>query len=317
MATQLDPGTFADLNVSNHLIGNPQGLAGAWDRDGYWFFRDVLDRDAVAALRGVYVEELSHQGVLDPGDPLARYNGAPFDAAAFRNNLRYGDSWKTFVEHPAVHAFFRQLLGDEPHWIANIVNRGTPPAAERDGPRTLFIHQDGVFNRGIPFYVTWVPLATITADMGGVALAEGLHDGTVLHRMEDEVYVGITPDQIAADRWRHSEYRPGDLLMMDVMTPHTGLTNVSDRFRFSIDLRVMRESGNQPVIGTVAAISDESITVRTDAGEARFALDENTYCRGLNGKRLKPADIPSLFKVGSPALVAQADGRAVMIRPPH
>lgn len=317
MATLLDPDSFPDLNVSNHLLGDQKGLAEAWKRDGYWFFRNVLDQDAVAAFRNAYVEELARQGVLDPKDPLAIYNGKPFDAAAFRANLRHGDSWRTFVDTPSVHEFFKQLLGDEPHWIANIVNRGTPPGGDPDGERTMYIHQDGVLNPGIPFFVTWVPLTTVTSDMGGVTLAEGLSDGTVFHRIEDGIYQGITLDQIDPARWRHSDYQPGDLLMMDVMTPHTGLTNISDRFRFSVDLRVMRDSGNKPAIGTLTALSDDSISVRTEEGEQSFIVDEDTYARGLDGRRLKPSGIPALFPVGGPVMVAQADGRAKMIRPPH
>src|SRR5581483_3085536 len=32
-----------ERSVSNHLLGNRAALDAAWDRDGYWFFRDVLD----------------------------------------------------------------------------------------------------------------------------------------------------------------------------------------------------------------------------------------------------------------------------------
>ena len=66
--------------VHNHLIGDHAALAEVIDRDGYWFFRDVLDKDAVARLRMVYTDELEKLGVIDPvGDaPTERsvhYNG--------------------------------------------------------------------------------------------------------------------------------------------------------------------------------------------------------------------------------------------------
>jgi len=32
------------VNVSSHLSGNKAALDEAWERDGYWSFRDVLDR---------------------------------------------------------------------------------------------------------------------------------------------------------------------------------------------------------------------------------------------------------------------------------
>ena len=314
----LDPAKFVDLNVSNHLLGDKAGLAAAWSRDGYWFFRDVLDRAAVTRFRDAYIAELSRQGVVDPGDPLARYNGRPFDAGAFRKKLRGSEAWRDFVEFPAIHALFRSLLDDEPYWVPNIVNRGTPPDGTREKERLLFIHQDGAFNRGIPFFVTWVPLAEISADMGGVALVEGVHKGPILHPVRDEVYSGIDAATLPPDRWRRSDYRPGDLLMMDVMTPHTGLTNISDRFRFSVDLRVMRASENVPAVGTLIEIDQDHLTVRSEEeGDVRLVLDEQTYCRGLDGKRLKPPEIPTMFPVGSAVLVARVDGRAMMMRPPH
>ncbi|WP_313808436.1 phytanoyl-CoA dioxygenase family protein [Sphingobium sp.] len=317
MASILDPREFKDLNESTHLVGDLEGLQEAWDRDGYWFFRDVLDQEAVAKFRDAYAAELLRQQVVEEGDLLFRYNGQPFDAAAFRENVRRTDAWRTFVDTPSIHAFFRSLLGDEPHWIANIVNRGTPPNGKAGEERTLFIHQDGAFNRGIPFFVTWVPLVTVTADMGGVAVAEGLHKGAILHPVVDDLYSGIELDSIPGSQWRHSEYRPGDLLMMDVMTPHTGLTNISDRFRFSVDLRVMRDSDDKPAIGTLVALRDDGLTVRTEEGERSFSLDSDTYFRGMDGKRLPLADVPDRFAIGSMVLVAHNAGRAMMVRPPH
>jgi hypothetical protein len=44
-----------ELQVCNALLGNRAALDAAWQRDGYWFFRDVLDQGAVARLRAVFV----------------------------------------------------------------------------------------------------------------------------------------------------------------------------------------------------------------------------------------------------------------------
>ena len=77
-----DPRTppMAEFNVSNHLLGDRAALQEAWDRDGYWFFRGVLDLDAIAQTRAVYLEELANLGVVQPGNnELAIYNGAPLD----------------------------------------------------------------------------------------------------------------------------------------------------------------------------------------------------------------------------------------------
>ena len=52
--------SLRELNVSNHLIGDRQALQAAWERDGYWFFRDVLDQDVIASS-SQHVPELSRR----------------------------------------------------------------------------------------------------------------------------------------------------------------------------------------------------------------------------------------------------------------
>ncbi len=62
---KLVPAT-SEPRTHNHLIGNLPALQEAMDRDGYWFFRDVLDKDAVARLRRIYTDELENVGAIDP-----------------------------------------------------------------------------------------------------------------------------------------------------------------------------------------------------------------------------------------------------------
>ena len=104
--------------------------------------------------------------------------------------------------------------------------------------------------------------------------------------------------------------------MMDVMTPHTGLSNISDRFRFSIDLRVMRASGQTPFMGTLVSADSGSVTVRDDAGDHVLALDEKTYLRGMDGKKMAPADMDHAFPIGCTVLVGRDGERATVVRPP-
>lgn len=43
--------TMQELKTRNHLLDDKAALNAAWEQDGYWFFRDVLDKQAVARLR--------------------------------------------------------------------------------------------------------------------------------------------------------------------------------------------------------------------------------------------------------------------------
>jgi len=320
MQAQLMPCPRAgELKESNALLGDRAALDAAWERDGYWFFRDVLDRGAVGRLRGVYMNLLAELGMVDRDDPLARYTGKSLEGFPFRMDpLSEPKVWKPFVREPAVHGFFRRLLRDEPFWIPTVEYRATPPAADRTRSRLDYVHQDGFYNKGIPFRICWIPLADIDADVGGLMLGEGLHRGPILHDLSRPPLYPIPDGAIPEDRWRRANYRPGDLLMMDLNTPHTGVSNHSDRFRLSMDIRVMGASESTPIIGRLTGVQPQAVSIEGDDGRGGcFKVDEATYCRGLDGKEIPLADIPLRFKVGDEVILAANHDYAVTIRPHH
>ena len=328
-STSADTPPMRKLRVSNHLLGDRAALERAWERDGYWFFRDVLDKDAVGRLRGIYLEVMRDLGVIDPTrDDAAVHNGAPLDDFPIRNDgtagkdplmLRYPRD--AFVTEPKIKAFFEQLFGDEVFWVPNTEYHALPPGAGREGRRFNFLHCDGPNNKGLPLKICWMPLAPIDEETGGLALAEGLHRP----RMHDfpRPPEGIADGVIPQDAWRRALYQPGDLLVFSLETPHSGLANRSDSyFRLSMDIRGMPKSGNVPTVGTVAALDACAITVATEAGEQRtFRIDEDTFCRvtrgRLTGMPLALEEIPQMVKIGDPVYVAADHGTATFIRPQH
>lgn len=307
------------LNISNDLLDDPEALAAAWERDGYWFFRDVLDQGAVARLRGVYMDFLAELGMVQRDDPNAVHSGKSLDGFPFRMEpLAQRSIWKPFVAEPTIHAFFKRLLRDDPFWIPTVEYRATPPAVDRQRNRMDFVHQDGFYNAGIPFYICWIPVAEIDEATGGLILGEGLHKGPYLHDLDQPPLFPIPEGAVPQAAWRRATYRPGDVLLMDLGTPHTGLSNHSDRFRLSMDIRVMPASGATPIVGKLAAISSSAVSVIGDDGRrGDFIVDPDTYCRGIDGMKVALEDIPSRFKAGDPVIVASRDGRATVIRPPH
>jgi len=307
------------LHVSNEALGDRAALDAAWDRDGYWYFRDVLDRGALERLRSVYLVELANLGVIDGTDSLARHNGASLEHVPTKlETLSEQRAYRAFIAEPAIDALFRRLLGDKPFWIPTVEYQTTPPARDRTRCRHTFVHQDGFYNEGVPFRICWIPLVPIDESVGGIAVTEGLHKGPCLHDRSNPPLFPIPEGAIPESAWCRTTYQSGDLLMFDLNLPHTGLTNHSDRFRLSMDIRVMGASGDTPAIGVVTAISPESISVRRsdDGRVVAFDLDETTYCRGGDGKKTTPAGLLRLLKVGAEAIVAGRGGRATLVRTP-
>src|SRR5579872_1794864 len=161
-----------ELNTSNHLLGDAEGLKAAWARDGYWFFRDVLDKQVIGKIRQAYVDYLVEMGVVDAGDPEARWNGADLSSLPVNSNLtKLNERRVDKILHmaPTINAFFAKLFGCDPVWVPFTVHRTNPPVSEQaNPPRFDFIHHDGIYNAGLPFLICWVPLDDIDEDLGGI-----------------------------------------------------------------------------------------------------------------------------------------------------
>ncbi|MDG2003715.1 MAG: hypothetical protein P8J20_10325 [Novosphingobium sp.] len=309
----------------NHLIGNLPALQEVMDRDGYWFFRDVLDKGAVARLRRVYIDELEMLGVIDPvGDaPVedsVRPNGKPTVVnLADPIPIARSGVWQSFVEEKPIHDFLVRLLGEEPFWKPITVYRATLPDKSTASNRITGYHQDGPTTPGLDFITMWTPLVEVDWEVGGITFAEGLTDH--VNRAEvDETGSSsmILPENLPEGCLRHTTYRPGDVLFMNCWTPHSGLTNVSDRFRLSLDHRVMRPGAKRPYVGAVVSIAPDRIELRDDSGvTATVDIDDSSYVRATGTERIFGQEIVDAFPPGLRVIVAHENGVATLVRLTH
>src|SRR6266478_1232837 len=317
------PIAMGELKVHNDLLGNLEALDRAWMRDGYWFFKSVLDRGAVARLRAKYVEELERLGVIDPPgsyptEQSVRYNGRSLGNFPYRMELlAQRELWRDFAAEPAIHEFFTRLLGDVPFWVPIAEYRATPPATDRHRERFDYVHQDGPYSPGIDFRILWIPLAQIDSDVGGLALAEGLTEKINRHLIVAGTNKAIPIEAVPADSWRRTKYEAGDVLLMNLWTPHTGVSNLSDRFRLSLDIRIMAKSDRCPIIGRILDISPTALTIESDGGPIGLRIGPDTYARNHMGEKLAADGIVEFFRIGSTAIVAHTGGLATVVRPPH
>ena len=324
-----DTPPMREFNVSNDLLGDGSALDAAWERDGYWFFRDVLDKGAVAPPAR-YVPESAERPGRDRSDAhrCRVYNGASLDNFPIKNDgSPEGDPLLAlyprdqFTSEPAIQDFFTGLFGDEPFWVPNTEYHAVPPNKNQSGSRFNYVHCDGPNNKGLPLKICWIPLATIDETIGGLTLTEGLHKPRLndFARPPEGIAQGVIPE----DAWRRTVYQPGDLLVFSLQTPHSGLANRSERyFRLSMDIRGMKKSENVPMVGKVAAVDACAITITADDGRQQtFRIDRDTFCRisrgSLTGMPLELAEIPQLVKIGDPVFVASEHGTATFIRPQH
>ena len=79
-----------ELKTHNALLGDRAALEEAWEKDGYWFFRDVLDKTGLGNnpvfIKGLYgmVKDLGegkHVAGKGPTEPGTKAPGSPQTAA--------------------------------------------------------------------------------------------------------------------------------------------------------------------------------------------------------------------------------------------
>ncbi|MGE0383846.1 MAG: phytanoyl-CoA dioxygenase family protein [Gammaproteobacteria bacterium] len=305
------------LNIANDALGNRARLDSQYARDGYLFFRGVLDLEAVAAVRRTWLDILAGMGVIAPGSEVPIWNGADLSNFPFKVvPIETSGSWQRFVRTPSIDGFFRAALGEAPWWVPITEHRVVPPGADDGADPFVYRHQDGYSNRGIDFRVCWIPLVDIDARSGGLAVAEGWHTRGIMHEAVGNP-PAIAPATIPDDAWRRSDYHPGDVLMFSLTTPHSGMRNRSDRFRLSMDLRVLPASAHRPIIGDVVAVRPEAITIRDDetGSEVVLGLDARSFVRGHLGVEMTLDEVPEKIRPGEHVIAAWEGGRAVMIRP--
>jgi hypothetical protein len=313
------------LNVSNALLGNRAALDQAWDRDGYWYFKGVLDKQVIRAMRDVWIGYLQGQGMIDPGVNENRYNGARARASAEAlsriSEFNERNLHTMLTENPGINATLREILGDDPFWLPIAEYRANPPGDDPEKSRFIYPHQDGFYSRDMAMKICWIPVDRVDADVGGCAWLGGAHRGPILHDVGNPPLFPIPPSVLAGEGWLSADFEPGDIVIFHLNTPHSGLTNVSkDRFRLTMDIRVTEASGPVPTIGSLIDLTQEKVTVRNNktGAEETYTVNSRTFVRSTDGKKREGADIPQTFKMGEQIIVNSLDGRnATLVRSIH
>jgi ectoine hydroxylase-related dioxygenase (phytanoyl-CoA dioxygenase family) len=301
------------LRDSNHAIDDFAELSGIYEEQGYLLFRNVLDRASIDRALRRMMDVVAKHGVVAPGatEPLWAGGAVPRNEY-YEESAEFAGICNELVAVPANLAVFEKILGEPVCQVPMVSYRSYPPHT----PLSM-VHQDGFFTQGVEGYrPIWIPLMTITEEIGGLTLAEGMHKSGYLHNLAKPPNFPIPADRIPADRWATTVFHPGDVLVINPCTPHIGLANRSDRVRFSIDTRVQSASNPSMLLGNVAATTADSITLRTADGDRVLNVNADTYIRTgeVRGSRIPLERFQEAAPVGMRVVVARSGDQALMIR---
>ena len=232
----------------------------AYHRDGFLLLKNVVSRrsrDRIAARFAQLVDEFARELVAS-GELSSAHEELPFERrwAAIRAEVPATRPvvWRRVLVDPVFHDLWsepglldaaRSVLGTEIRAYDLFNGRPREPGAPM---QTIDWHQD-VANcpewaeEDSRILTFWVPLVPVDARSGCLAVIPGSHRRGRLPSGADEF--GITHVDAGVEVGADVvpvPMEPGDALMFNELLLHRSLDNVSDRVRWSVDIRFSADS---------------------------------------------------------------------------
>lgn len=242
---------------STELLASPTALRARAQRDGYLFFRGLLDPEPLLTLRRDVLGVLDRHGLrADPADPLSGRLDldrlVQFEAADMREDI--GVTWQIYLElqqvpsfhrlphHPALLALYRALFGEEVFVHPRHIMRAmTPHPAMTPTPH----HQDFPLVQGAAdTWTAWIPVGDCPVAAGPLKVLRGSQVKGCLPITPGAGAGGISAQLCNGENdWVGGSFAVGDVLTFSSFTVHAALpATVRDKIRVSMDLRYQRAS---------------------------------------------------------------------------
>lgn len=234
---------------SHDILDDGDALRHRAERDGYLFFRGLVDGTAVLETRRDMVAILRDAGWLDAGtDPMAARSTQPARIAGtpefipIYDAIQHLESFHSLAHDPNLLNVMETLLGADRMLQPSNIARVIFPSAEE---HTTPAHQDFVHIQGNPdVWTAWFPLGVCPHSLGGLSVLAGSHKAGILP-VSRSLGAGGLRSQVDEEEgdWVSSPFELGDALFFHSHTVHRGLPNRSgDRLRLSVDYRYQRAS---------------------------------------------------------------------------
>lgn len=241
---------FLPMEPANGLLADIPALRARFAEDGYLYFREVLDKDALKDIRRQMLQACANKGWIKGGTALmkGKVQGSPAregDERFFEvyDEIQKLEAFHTFAHNETLLGIMRAVLGDSafPHPL-KIARLIFPANYEVTTPP----HQDYLNNQGTPHLTaSWIPLGDCPMELGGIAVLKGSHRFGV---MPLKFHLGagnrtsVIPPEMQHLRWVTTDFSLGDVLLFPALTMHASLHNATEFFmRLSMDFRYQLE----------------------------------------------------------------------------
>jgi ectoine hydroxylase-related dioxygenase (phytanoyl-CoA dioxygenase family) len=229
---------------SQDFFEEPKVLSERLKEDGYLFFRDLLDTEPLLDLRKQVLEICDEHGWLVEGSELVEGKGrqdsysGPFEPTGVYRDIQKLEDFHRLAHLSTIRDLLASILGAKvlPH-PRNILRVTLPGGSQAPTPP----HQDyPLIQATTNFYTVWFPLSDCPIPLGGLGVARGSNRlGRIpLRPAEGTGGVAVDLDQSTELEWHASDFRLGDMLVINALTVHRAFNNTTkDLLRLSCDYR--------------------------------------------------------------------------------
>lgn len=258
------PEAFGELTPSNDIFLDGAACRARYQKEGYLFFRNVLDRNKIAEGRRVLCERLAANGYLHPDHPLMEGISHPDKKCGFLPELTINNiPLQEALYQGAMMDFYTRFLGGPVRHYDFTWLRAVSGGLKGINPHTDIVYMGrGTFN----LFTSWTPFGNVTRQVGGLMILERSH----LHAEKIKNYLNRDVDTYCSNRrhakdieegrkmwewsgalannpvhlreklggrWLTADFEMGDVLVFGMATIHASLDNHSDEIRLSTDSR--------------------------------------------------------------------------------
>jgi hypothetical protein len=246
---------FTPLRDSAGLLARPGELRERLHADGCLLVRGLLGRSEVLDLREAYFTLFGpgllasgttprdgiFSGQIPPGLPPYGTEGHP------AHSFVRGDTFRRFLDHPALHSLSEALLGGRTRLLPRCVFRHFV----RGSGLASRAHVDyDYMDKGTERVLTmWIPVGDCPLPTGGLIYLEGSHalgSGECARLRDTSDRPGdrrpISHDlaltgRVLGRRWMWADYAAGDVVVHLPRIIHASLDTLTDTMRLSVDAR--------------------------------------------------------------------------------
>jgi|GEM_PF-598188 len=226
-----------------------------WEKDGFIHLKGLIEPACIAAMNHMMEEIVDEiiQKYMVEGVITDDRKDLPYEKRLTILNMKaieFGRSFRAVISRkglyqlnndPSLVKALRDVMGDE---ICGVPAYNARPNLPHNKVMTVPWHQDlgyyGAAAQQCNLITCWLPLVSVTEDMGAMQVIRGSHKWDFIPHFQGKNEGGF----LETEELKNSEedvitfvMEPGDVLMFNSFMMHRSVPNVSDKIRWSVDLR--------------------------------------------------------------------------------